>query len=363
MPNRMDSVMVWTFSPVPMITSFLAALLLSGCADKGQVRPQTQGPVAPVPPSAQEKKSEVAVESPPQPAPALFIPGSPQPAFLVSQPNLVETLPIAVNFQETAQVIPLPVQTPGQVPIVNAQGQPGALSKPAAASPLREIAAKSAQRYATMDTYIMRLRRREHVGNQKRPEEILLCKFRKEPWSVYFKWLGPEAKNREVVYVKGRYENVIHTLTAAGDILFVPAGKHIKVAPDSVLVKSKSRYPITEAGVGTLIERFGRMVEAAEKGDQREGAVKYMGQIKRPEFDNNLETVLQVLPPRTDSTLPRGGQRYWFFDTTLFLPVLIITQDDTGREVEYYCHDRFLLNVKLDEDDFNPDRLWKNPSQ
>jgi hypothetical protein len=235
-------------------------------------------------------------------------------------------------------------------------------SQPAAISPLREVTRKAAQRVATMDSYMMRVRRREVVSNQQRPEELMLCKFRKEPWSVYFKWIGPEAKGREVVYSKGRYDNQIHTLTAAGDILFVPAGKHIKVSPDSVLVRSKTRHPITEAGLASTVERFARMVDAFEKGDNSQGTLKHLGQLKRPEFEGNLEAILQVVPPRVDPNMPRGGQRHWFFDTTLHLPVLIIAHDDTGREVEYYLHDRFLLNVRLDEDDFDPAKLWKTSS-
>lgn len=213
-----------------------------------------------------------------------------------------------------------------------------------------------------MDSYTLRMRRREVVGNHARPEEVMLFKFRQQPWSVYFKWLGTEGKGREVVYVKGRYDNALHTLTAAGDIPLLPAGRHIKVSPDGVLVKSKSRYPITEAGLGGLIERFGRVVAGAEKGDTREGTVKYLGQLKRPEFDGMVEGVLQTLPPRGDPHLPRGGQRQWYFDPNLHLPVLLITRDDSGREVEYYCHDRFMYPVHLSDDDFNPDVLWKAPS-
>jgi hypothetical protein len=46
------------------------------------------------------------------------------------------------------------------------------------------------------------------------------------------------------------------------------------------------------------------------------------------------------------------------------LPVLIVTHDDTSREVEYYCHDRFEFSDRFTDDDFNPDKLWaKAPSR
>jgi hypothetical protein len=37
--------------------------------------------------------------------------------------------------------------------------------------------------------------------------------------------------------------------------------------------------------------------------------------------------------------------------------VLLRTLDETGREVEYYCYERFQYPVRLDEDDFNPECL------
>ena len=115
-----------------------------------------------------------------------------------------------------------------------------------------------------METYTLRMRRREVVAGKARPEELILAKFRREPFSLYLKWVGEEGKGREVCYVKGKHEDLVHTLMAAGD-LFLFAGKHFKVAPDSPLVKSNCRYPITEAGFGPLIARFGRLVTGSKK--------------------------------------------------------------------------------------------------
>jgi hypothetical protein len=224
---------------------------------------------------------------------------------------------------------------------------------------LRALYQRAAEQHRAMDSYIFRLRRREVVGGKNRPEELILVKFRQDPWSVYFKWLGPEAKGREAVYVKGRPGNEIHTLTAAGDVPLLPAGQRFSISADSPLVKGKSRYPITEAGLGSTIRKFGALVEAAEKGDTRPGTLKYLGRVKRPEFEEAVEGVEQTVPPQSDPLLPGGGRRWWYFETARGLPALIVTHDETGREVEYYCHDRIQAPVRLDEDDFNPDKLWK----
>ena len=41
--------------------------------------------------------------------------------------------------------------------------------------------------------------------------------------------------------------------------------------------------------------------------------------------------------------------------------MLVVTYDNRNQEVEYYLYDRLQTPVKLDGDDFNPDKLWNYP--
>jgi hypothetical protein len=196
------------------------------------------------------------------------------------------------------------------------------------------------------------------VAGRKRAEEVILLKFRRDPFSVYLKWLGPEAKDREVIYVKGRYDNLIHTKVAAGDILLIPAGKRFSLSPDSILARSNSRHPITNAGLGHLVDQFGHLIAGLDREDARSGMVKYLGTLRRPEFPTPVEGVMHTIRAGSDPLIPGGGRRLWFFDTQSHLPVLLIGHDEKQQEVEYYCHDRIQFPVGLDDDDFNPDKLW-----
>jgi hypothetical protein len=335
-------------------------LVITGCA---QTRPSGTGLFG--------RRTKTTGDGPPVPAPALYIPGPAAQAPAVETTADPTPIPSQSPIQPAAYTETLPLQAPrpfdstgSGVAALPPLVAPARAAEPAnGLAPFHELYQKAAQTYASMDSYTVRLRRREVVGNQNRPEEILLFKWRREPWSVYFKWLGAEGKGREVIYVRGRYEGALHTLTAAGDLPLLPAGRHIKVSPDGVLVKSKSRYPITQAGLGVLVERFGKIVENQDKGDLHEGSLKYLGQLKRPEYEHNVEGVLQIVPAKGDPNLPRGGQRHWFFDPESHLPMLLITQDETGREVEYYCHDRLMFPIHLTDDDFNPDLLWKTAAK
>jgi hypothetical protein len=255
----------------------------------------------------------------------------------------------------------------GQVQLVNSTAGPSA--RPAAqpagppesnpAARMRFLYQRAASTYSSVDSYIVRLRRREEVNGKAKPEETLLVKFRKNPWSIYFKWLGPAAQGREVLFVNGRFDNKLHTLLAAGDVPLMPAGRQMSFDPDSPLVRGSSRHSIREAGVGHLIEKFGRHLDSAEKPGSGYGTMRYLGYIKRPEYAKECEAVEEMIPPGADALLPKGGRRLWVFDQASTFPVLVVTQNETGREVEYYCYDRFLFPVRLDDADFDPSVLWK----
>jgi hypothetical protein len=226
---------------------------------------------------------------------------------------------------------------------------------------LNEVVRLAADAYARIDSYTARLTRREQVNGKSKPEEVLLFKFRKEPWSVYFKWLSQNGQGREVVYVKGQYENKIHTLLAAGDMPFTPAGKRMALAPDSIFVKSASRHPISEAGIGANIERLSGLLAAAGRGDRTRGSLSDLGVQKRTDYAAPLRLVAHNVPAGVADDLPRGGKRLYGFDTETRLPVLLVTTDDKSEEVEYYRYDRILMPGKLDDADFNPDKLWAPP--
>jgi uncharacterized protein DUF1571 len=188
------------------------------------------------------------------------------------------------------------------------------------------------------------------------PDEVILLKYRRAPLSVHFKWLGDESHGREILYVQGRNENKIQLLTGKGD--FLGPGHKMVFDPENPLVRSKSHYPITEAGLGAATLRFGALVDAIERGQNNAGTARYLGLQNRPEFSRPVEVVEQDLPPGLEPFLPRGGVRYYYFDETIGVPTVIVTFDTNRQEVEYYRFDRLQSPVNLDDSDFDPQALW-----
>jgi len=247
-------------------------------------------------------------------------------------------------------------QSATQPPVILPPPPPRMDSLSAEESPLHRLARQASESEKKLGSYLVRIRRRETVNGEDHPLEYILCKYQRAPLSVHLKWLGAEAKGREIVYVQGRYEDKIHLLTGQGDML--GPGRRLSFPPDSPVVRSRCRYPIGEASLGACATRFARLVDSVERGQTGAGSVKYLGAQNRPEFPQPLEAVEHAIPPGQESGLAMGGIRFYYFDETLGLPILIVTFDHNRHQVEYYCFDRLQNPVPFDESDFNPAKLW-----
>lgn len=257
----------------------------------------------------------------------------------------------------------------GVVPVSATQIQPGGAAvtpmsdQPPVMQPSEPVTIGWIQHQAqktmsTVDCYMARLTRRE-PGKGKKEEEILLFQARKNPFSVHFKWLAGEGKGREVLYVKDRFENKLHTMLAPGDIPLTPGGRVISLPLDSLMVRSQSKYPITHAGIGPMVERFSAVVEANAQNDFRKGRMTYLGQRQRPDYDVPLYLVELAYPPGADLDVPNGGKRLIGYHPKLMIPVMTILYDERDRELEYNRFDRILLNIRLDDSDFDPGNMGK----
>jgi hypothetical protein len=334
-------------APAPSIRSAQPALPPAAAPDSVSSPPTPFNPVPPVPRTAGPAPQTPPVPSTSQPPPKVIDDGlGSQGGPVNPQPTLRETVPVPAAMPPQREV-PTPTTPPAPLKPADARAK------------LWQLYKQAAEQYDGIDAFTARLRRREQVKGKDNPEELLLFRFRKQPFSVYMKWIGPVATGREVVYVQGAYENKIHTRLSKADS-FLMAGKRISLAPDSPMVRDSGRHSITEAGFGSLITRFGRLLEAIDKGDTRFGTLTYLGSQTRPEFKQSLEGAEQVIPAGADPQLPGGGRRLVLFDPASHLPVLISTRDDKGHEVEYYVYEEIQYPVRFTDDDFNPDRLWSS---
>jgi hypothetical protein len=221
------------------------------------------------------------------------------------------------------------------------------------------LAELACDRAKDMTCYYVRLRKREMVNGRAVPEDVVLFKFRSQPFSVHMKSLeeSPTA-GREIVFVNGKFNNELQVRAGKGDII---PGFRLSLSPTAPRAMENSRRTILDSGFPNIIARFVRAVN--EEQTTPTGSLQALGPQQRPEYSGMLEVVKQTIAPGKDLQLPGGGLRHWYFpidpgSPEYGLPMLITTFDDHNREVEYYSHDRLVLNVSLKDEDFDPDRLW-----
>ncbi|MBX7102538.1 MAG: DUF1571 domain-containing protein [Gemmataceae bacterium] len=216
----------------------------------------------------------------------------------------------------------------------------------------------SLESYAGVSSYCARLRRRESPNGQPKPEELVLFKERKSPFSIHFKWIGTVGAGREVLYVKGQHGDKLHVLTASGDVPFIPAGRRMALARDSMLVKAANpNHDIADAGLTYNLRDLGQLYAAA-KNPSTGVQAKMTGPVTRPESPKPMQCVEITVPAGLDPDLPRGGRRSIFYCPDTKLPVVYLCYDELNREQNYNSYDRLQLNLRLDDDDFNPEKLW-----
>jgi hypothetical protein len=267
-------------------------------------------------------------------------------------------------FQPKTEAPP-PAPVPEAPNVEPPKAEPPKINSPSKSSELAQIKAiytTAAAQFEKLVTFEAQMTRREVVKNREQPTEEVLFQYRKKPLSIYMRNLGDQGRGREVVYVDGQHDGKMHIIMGEGDGgIFAKPGTKLAFEPTNPLIAGRSRHKITEAGFGDSVTRFGKVIALTENGT-RPGGVKSLGKVDRKEYAYPLEGVDITLMPSDDPLLPKGGRKLVYFDMkadspSYGFPVVLITQDETGREVEYYAFTKFKNPANLTDADFDPARL------
>jgi hypothetical protein len=226
---------------------------------------------------------------------------------------------------------------------------------------LKAVHKLAADKWETVNTFEARLTRRDSMKGKDPPTEEVLFQFRKEPFSVYMKNVGEAGNGREVLFVKGKFDNKMKILTGKGDGF---SGLTVTKSPDDPFVKARSRNDIRDAGFGARLAQFKAALDKLETGTVPPDSIKALGPIKRPEYPYELEGVMFAIRAGDDKALPEGATREVYFDPkpespSYGLPVVSVLFDPMGRELEYNYFDKFRIPANLTDADFTPDRFGK----
>jgi hypothetical protein len=226
--------------------------------------------------------------------------------------------------------------------------------------PVLAVARRGLQRIQTdIRDYTALMVKQERVNGTLMNEETIRIKVR-HPWkgaeeaipkSFYLKFEKPRSMTgREVIWVQG--QNADRLIAHEGGIknLF-----RVNLAPESFLAMAGNRYPITELGIETLIQRMIEKGERDRKFDECEVAVE-----RDIEIDGHKCTMITITHPRRNDRF-EFHQAKIYVDDEIDLPVGYEGFDwpeQTGGEpvlMERYFYRELATNVGLSDLDFDPE--------
>jgi Protein of unknown function (DUF1571) len=213
---------------------------------------------------------------------------------------------------------------------------------------LRSIAECQA-RYQAIDDYTCTFYKRERIAGRTTPQYIMAMKVRTKPASIYFKFHRP-AQGREAIYIAGRHGGKV--LAHDVGLNKVLAGT-LQLEPTSSRAMEDCRHPITEAGIGPLLDTL---------------AKRWAAELDPEESKLTFNEDMVVGPARCtmiESTHPKRRPEFLhfrvrvFIDQDLGLPIRFEAYDWPKRPhsepelLEEYTYMHLKLNVGLHDIDFD----------
>jgi hypothetical protein len=164
--------------------------------------------------------------------------------------SLTLPLALAVADSPTPKGEPTPVRLAERVVETSGRERPGVDAEVHPIEQARQLVAECKSKFAKVGDYTCTFYKRERIDGKLTSLNVMTMKVRSSPWSIYFKFKEPN-KGREALYVSGRNNNLVQAHDVGFGKLF--AGT-MNLDPHGTRAMADNRHPITEAGIGSLIE-------------------------------------------------------------------------------------------------------------
>lgn len=229
--------------------------------------------------------------------------------------------------------------------------------------------AHSTQKYVmqNVEDFTCVLVKRERIDGMLMRYQYLQMKVRHErasagrvvsPYSVYLRYLAPKRiAGREVLYVDGWNDGKMRVRKGGGRFSYIK----VSVDPMSDAAMGESRYPITEIGIASVIERLIVRIEddMAADPEAKDTQVRF---FKGAKVNGRFCTHICVEHPRALPGLDFFRANV-YVDDQLHVPIRIEgydwpeTTDEPPPLLEEYTFTKLRLNVGLSDAEFSPARF------
>lgn len=199
--------------------------------------------------------------------------------------------------------------------------------------------------HAALIDYTAVLHKQMRYEEDLAPLEKVAIKFKK-PFSVYLAWLEGEHQGREVIYVQGANDGKMWVHNGSfPDITLC-------LDPKTCQSLSGSRHPITEAGIGFIIDTIAADLARAQKRPL--DTVRCWNYGQRREFGEPANCFELVTPPRKNLGY-YAHRAYVCQNRRTGLLNRITVWDHRNLVVEDVGFANIRVNVGLQAKDFDPE--------
>jgi len=201
--------------------------------------------------------------------------------------------------------------------------------------------------YDRVTTYTAVFHKQQRVAGKLLPEETILLKCRKKPFSLYMKWIRAPYKGSELLYVAGWNEGRARA-HRGGILRFVTRN----LDPRDPGLMAGNLRPVTSTGIGYLLEIVATNIRKAIKV----GELTFSERGQETVYRRNTQ-ILEVVIPK-ERAKDYDGYRYVInqdVESKILVRIRVYDRDD--QLVENYGYENLNLNAPLADADFDP----KNP--
>jgi hypothetical protein len=203
-----------------------------------------------------------------------------------------------------------------------------------------------AEKCRALEQYTVDFTRQERRGlgffKTLREAEHIACKFRRQPFSIYMKWLDPDIKYGESTYVEGEQENKVRFVPRHG--LFGLPPRITRVDLQTPVTWGEANYPLTEFGLARMMERTLDNVQRAGA----DVAISYRGLTKLSEYGGIVHYLRLEFPPSQH----KAPIQELFVDVETDLPACTRILYPSGKLHAAYLWDNVNSDVRLTDEDF-----------
>jgi Protein of unknown function (DUF1571) len=201
--------------------------------------------------------------------------------------------------------------------------------------------------YDRVESYTAIFHKQQRISGKLLPEENIFLKCRKQPFSLYMKWVTKPFKGSELLYVVGWNEDRVRA--HRGGMLRIIVRD---LDPNAPLLMENDLRPVTSTGIGYLLKTVAINMRKAIKA----GVLTFTDRGKENIYGRDTQVLdLDIPYEKAKDYLCARCVINQDVESKILLRIRVYDRD--GRLVENYGYENLNLDARLSDADFDPKNL------